>query len=112
MENGEITDGKISASTQWDADHAAKHGRLNFQAVPGKAAGSWSARFNDVNQWLQIDLGNQHTEVTRVATQGRNGYSQWVTKYKLQYSDDGVNFQYYQEQGSIKVSYAFFIKHR
>ena len=58
---------------------------------------------------MQIDLGNQHTKVTRVATQGRNAaYSQWVTKYKLQYSDDGVNFQYYQENGAIKVSYAFF----
>jgi len=49
--------------------------------------------------------------VTRVATQGRNAaYSQWVTKYKLQYSDDGVNFQYYQENGAINVSYAFFPK--
>jgi len=39
-------------------------------------------------------------KVTRVATQGRYSvYNQWVTKYKLQYSDDGVNFQYYKEQG-------------
>ena len=46
-------------------------------------------------------------EVTRLATQGRNGYSQWVTKYKLQYSDDGVNFQYYWEHGAIKVRFAY-----
>ena len=107
MEDGAISDAQISASSQWDANHAAKQGRLHFQAVSGKA-GSWSAKANDLNQWLQIDLGNQHAKVTRVATQGRNAYSQWVTKYKLQYSDDGVNFQYYQENGSIKVSYAFF----
>ena len=82
MEDGAISDAQISASSQWDANHAAKQGRLHC---------------------------NQHAKVTRVATQGRNAaYSQWVTKYKLQYSDDGVNFQYYQENGAIKVSYAFF----
>ena len=94
MEDGSISDSQISASSQLDSSHAAIHGRLHF----GKA-GSWSASSNDVNQWLQIDLGSRHTEVTRVATQGRNDYPQWVAKYKLQYSDDGVNFQYYKEQG-------------
>ena len=102
METGAISDAQISASSEWDANHAAKQGRLDFQAVSGKA-GSWSAKANNVNQWLQIDLGNQHSKVTRVATQGRNAHSQRVTKYKLQYSDDGVNFQYYRENGAIKV---------
>ena len=106
MESGDISDAQISASSEWDANHAAIQGRLGFQAVSGKA-GSWSARANDGNQWLQIDLGNQHTKVTGVTTQGRNGYSQWVTKYKLQYSDDGVTFQYYWEHGAIKVRFAY-----
>ena len=106
MESSAISDGQVSASSQWDVNHAPKQGRLNFQAVPGKA-GSWSARANDVNQWFQIDLRNQNTKVTRVATQGRNAYSQWVTKYKLQYSNDGQNFHYYREHGqsAIKVMY-------
>ena len=107
MQNGEIPDGQLSASSEWDANHAARQGRLNFQAVPGKA-GSWSAKRNDVNQWLQVDLGAQYNKikVTGVATQGRNGYSQWVNKYTLQYSNDGVNFQDYKEQGqsTIKVT--------
>ena len=106
MASGAISDGQISASSQWDGNHASSQGRLNFQAVPGKA-GSWSALTNDANQWLQIDLGinwgNQHIKVTRVATQGRNGYSQWVTRYKLQYSDDGVNFLNYQQKWADKV---------
>ena len=106
MESSAISDGQVSASSQWDVNHAPKQGRLNFQAVPGKA-GSWSARANDVNQWFQIDLRNQNTKVTRVATQGRNAYGQWVTKYKLQYSNDGQNFHYYREHGqyAIKVIY-------
>ena len=76
---------------------AAIHGRLNFKAGSGKH-GSWSARLNDLKQWLQVDLGS--SKVTGVATQGRNGHSgQWVTKYKLQYSDDGVTFHFYKESG-------------
>jgi len=91
MENGEISNGQISASSLWNANNAAIQGRI-------REPGSWSARTNDVNQWLQVDLGNQQTAVTRVATQGKNGYSHWVTKYKLQYSYDGFSFQYYREQ--------------
>ena len=98
MESGAISDRQIKASSQWDAKHASFQGRLNFQETLSKA-GSWSAGTNDVNQWLQVDLGNQHTKVTRVATQGRNDDSEWVTKYKLQYSYDGIDFQYYREQG-------------
>ncbi|RMX55729.1 hypothetical protein pdam_00025118, partial [Pocillopora damicornis] len=59
--------------------------------------GSWSAASNNRNQWLEIDLVSQNINVTRIATQGRHDSSQWVTKYKLQYSKDGVNFQYYKE---------------
>ena len=98
MENGAISDGQISASSQLDSSHAVTHARLHFKATAGKA-GSWSADSNDGNQWLQVDLGSRHSKVTRVATQGRNDSLQWVTKYKLQYSNDGVNFQYYKEQG-------------
>ncbi len=93
MENGTISDGQVSASSQLDVNHSAIQGRLNCEA------GSWTAARNNSSQWLQIDLGSQYTKVTRVATQGRNEAAQWVTKYKLQYSNDGVNFQYYREQG-------------
>ena len=98
MESGTIPDSHISASSQWDSSHAPFQGRLHFQGVFFKS-GSWSARRNDLSQWLQVDLGSQYIKVTRVATQGRNGHSQWVTRYKLLYSKDGLNFLYYTEQG-------------
>ena len=68
-------------------------------------AGAWTAQTDDLNQWLQVDLGS-YTKVSRVATQGKNGFDQWVTKYKIQYSDDGENFWVYKEPGtsSAKVS--------
>ena len=108
IEDNAIAVEQISASSQLDANHATSKGRLQFQAASSND-GSWSALTNDVSQWLQVDLGNQQTIVTRVATQGSNPKSQWVTKYKLQYSYDGFNFQHYSEAGQnkSKVSYTF-----
>ena len=93
MENGAISDGQIIASSWYYGKYTAYQGRLLNNA------GSWAAASNDVNQWLQIDLGSQYTEVTGAATQGGDHYPHWVTRYRLQYSNDGVNFQYYMEQG-------------
>ena len=101
MENGGISERQTTASSQLDANHAATQGRLHFKASANKA-GSWSAGSIDSSQWLQVDLGIQNTKVTRVATQGRDDSPQWVTKYKLQHSDDGVSFQYYTEPGRLE----------
>ena len=94
MENRFIKDAQISASSEHDSNHSAIQARLNFKAGGGKAVG-WSARSNDANQWIQVALGS-YTTLTGIATQGRNGHRQWVTKYQLQYSDDGVHFHYYK----------------
>ena len=110
MESGAIPNARITASSEYDANQAPSQGRLYFQETTVKS-GSWVARTNDGNQWLQIDLGNQETKVTCVTTQGRNyngqwsdSHSQWVTRYKLQYSiDDAVNFAYYKEPGQATV---------
>ena len=96
MESGAIPDSWISASSEivWQyLDHQA---RLNFKASGGKA-GSWAALYNNNNQWLQVDL-QQTTRVSRIATQGRNGYPQWVTEYKLQYGADGQTFTFYRRK--------------
>ncbi|XP_066022495.1 EGF-like repeat and discoidin I-like domain-containing protein 3 [Pocillopora verrucosa] len=92
-----IKDAQISASSEWDINHAAIQGRLNFLAHPGKQGG-WSAKNNNLNQWIQVDLLTK-TTVTHMATQGRNAYNQWVKKFRIQYSDDGVNFSFYQIPG-------------
>lgn len=105
MESGAISDGKISASSQYGEQLAAAQGRLNLQ-VNGTSQGAWSAATSDANQWLQIDLSGWY-RVTRVATQGRQNSEQWVTQYQLDYSNDSVNFQKYREDGQnvTKVKY-------
>jgi len=95
MENRKITEGQISASSQFDGNLAPTHGRLHFKG----GYGAWAVRTNDINQWFQIDL-RVEANVTFVATQGRYGDpNQRVTKYKLQYSKDGLSFQVYNQHG-------------
>ena len=101
MESGEITDGQITASSEWSSTHAPSLARLN-RVKEGNKAGSWAAKTNDVNQWLQIELGSDYTKVTRIVTQGRSDYDQWIKTFKLQYSEDGVNYQFYREQGQTE----------
>lgn len=98
MENGEILDSQISSTSPTDEDYTTSLGRLHLNAVV------WSADTKDGSQWLQVDLRNKNIRVTGVATQGRNGrYSHWVTKYRLQYSNDGLKFQFYKDPGHTKV---------
>ena len=98
MASGAIPDERINASSQLNNNRAASLGRLHL--VPsGSKKGSWVAGTKDANQWLQVDLGSVYNRVTGVATQGRNDLRQWVTKYKLQYGNDGVSVQYYRQRG-------------
>lgn len=105
MERRFITDAQISASSQFDVNHAAVKARLHFKAGGGNQ-GAWSAAANNQNQFLQVDLGAE-TLVKVIGTQGRNAYDQCVTSYKLQYSNDGFSFQYHKDAGGSvdKVSF-------
>ena len=91
MESGAITDEQISFSSL--EENEAKIVRLHHTGT------TWIANKKDINQWLQVDLRAQNTEVTRVATQGSHQQKKRVKKYKLQYSNYGVRFQNYTEQG-------------
>ena len=99
--DGRISDSAMSASTIYGGAYGANLGRLNLAAPSGKA-GAWCAKKNDVNQWLQIDLGTP-TTVTKVATQGRQDSSQWVTSYTLSYSLAGSFWVQFTVRGKKKV---------
>lgn len=107
MASGAIPDERISVSSQVDNKHAASLGRLHL-VRSGSKRGSWAAGTNDTNQWLQVDLGSIYTRVTGVATQGRNDYPQRVTRYKLQYGNDGTSFQYYRQRGQHRDKVEWF----
>ena len=94
METKTITDGQITASTEYNPAHGATNGRLNFK--PGeRKTGAWSALQNDVHQWLQVDLQGK-TELTGIKIQGRQEVDQWVTSFTISYSSDGTTYTSYQ----------------
>ena len=104
VESGAVADSQITASSEYDSRYGPKRARLYTKdwTIPGirTGPGAWSSFAKDLNQWLQVDLG-KITPVTHVATQGRNSFTpaQMVTKYKLQFSNDGTSFLFYKRQG-------------
>ena len=94
MENFKITPAQISVSSIYGGNVLPSYGRLHYKGNKG----AWIAKVNDLHQWVQIDFGID-TTVTYVATQGRHNFSQWVTHYKLQNSNDGNSFEVLKQQG-------------
>ena len=84
----------------------AIYGRLDQSSQPSNftGIGAWSAALKNENQWIQADLGAQKM-VTGVMLQGREDCchqflpldGQWVTKFKVEYSDDEENWEFVQQ---------------
>lgn len=55
-------------------------------------------------QWLQLDIGPP-TLVTAVITKGRGdtGRKQWVTKYKISYSNDSTSWTFYKDNLDLET---------
>ena len=102
MENREIRNDAVKASSSWGLEHEPWQARLNNIRRSG-STGSWSTRLNAVGQYLQIDLGKERV-VNKIATQGRPSTDQWVTSYKLLFSSDGAKWNEYQTDGFVKVN--------
>ena len=109
MENKNIPDAQITASSEYNNSTRAFYGRLNLEAEGGNA-GAWSARYDDYNQWLQVDLGNK-TQVTGIKTQGQeHDTCQWVKSYTISYSNDGIKFTAYKQNVVCKKPKLTFVK--
>jgi len=93
LENNEIPDSSITASSRYSDSYEASRGRLYQQ-------GSWVAYIHRTEQWFQVDFFNW-TKVTGVAIQGVAYWywKWWVTKFKLAYSNNGMFFSDYSEDG-------------
>ena len=87
MEDGRILDHQITAYYSYSAKTGRSRGRLG---LTGKY-GAWSGY-----GWLQTDLGDV-AKVTKVATQGRYDADEWVRRYFIRYSIDGVHCPFYRD---------------
>ena len=96
MENGKIADNQITASSE-RFNYKAVQARLRYKNKEGRPFG-WQPKNSGPTEWLQVDLLDNYI-LTGVATQGCSPVypsSQkpvfTVTKYQLEYSNDGKVF--------------------
>ena len=96
-----IPDSSMTASSYYDSRYREYYGRLHETRGNG-----WEPKTkNDKTDYLQVDLGAQHS-VCALATQGnRRGIArnEWTTQYKVSLSRDGVSWSFYQENNKVKV---------
>jgi len=95
LEDKRVPNGHLTASTYYNYHLSPWHGRLN-------GIYSWSVRTNRVGQWFQVNFV-ELMRVKGVATQGRQNANQWVRKYTVSYSVDGMSFRPYKENRGVKV---------
>ena len=101
MEDKSIKDNQITASSYYNDPRNKrgdpKYGRLNTKASP-TTFGSWLSMVSSRSgEYLQVDL-LKHFVVSRIATQGRNGdtnWPRWVTKYFIKYSNNVIDWSTY-----------------
>ncbi|XP_031558945.1 transmembrane protease serine 9-like [Actinia tenebrosa] len=89
MQNGWIEDMDVTASSFMSLDHDPGRARLN-------STSAWVPARHDVSELLQIHFVRE-TNVSGIGIQGHPNMDRWVTKYKLDYSIDGITWSSYPE---------------
>ncbi|KAJ7381942.1 hypothetical protein OS493_038119 [Desmophyllum pertusum] len=100
VEDGRIPDEAFTASSSDSAGFLPNRARLNLH--PSGKKYCWAAGKNNVNQWLQVNLGRLFN-VRGVATQGRHDSNRWVKSFSLAYTADDFNWVYIRENSQVKV---------
>lgn len=83
-----LADANLSSSSIYSADLSHIYSRLN-----STVQNNWVPGTQDQNQWIKADFGSVKT-VNKIATQGRHSAAQWVTSYKISYSNDNATWTY------------------
>lgn len=96
-----LPNSKITASSEYNKYHAPRLVRLGQVRHRGYV-GAWSSRHNNHNQWIKFDF-SRPMKITKVDTQGRQDSNQWVTRYLLSSSLDGIHWQIHRINSQDKV---------
>ena len=94
MENGDIGDYQISASSYWDYEHAPYYGRLQSNTA-------WIPQLSDGDPYITVDL-LYITMLCGITTQGYT-MDNFVTSFKISLKVGDKPFTPYQENGQEKV---------
>ncbi|XP_052248669.1 mucin-5AC-like isoform X9 [Dreissena polymorpha] len=95
-----ISGSQLTASTAYNFSFEASNGRL-MQQASGPNGAAWLPRFNDKQQFIQVDLGSLE-QIAGLITQGRPDTDQWVESFFVETSIDGTHWYKYADMGSKK----------
>nr|CAB3263785.1 lactadherin [Phallusia mammillata] len=103
METGKISHRSVTSSSvaHWLSFYWNAHlARLNR----GGMFNGWIPHYDDVNQYIQIDLG-EPTAITGVLTQGVSRWTrhQCITKFRVAFSKDGQQWSFYADGPTPKI---------
>ena len=91
----------VTASSEYDSRYQAY---MAFNSQQGDAGYCWHSKGNEPIIWLQIDYGSP-VKINAFRLRARSTYSGWAnqmpTSFKLQGSNDGVNFTTIKEYSGI-----------
>ena len=95
MANHEIEDEQITASSSIDP-HFPFHARLN------NTDNFWRPNYEDQEPWIQVGFLNQIVKIFEIMTRGYSNMNN-IEKFTVSYSNDGLRFAQYKENGIEKV---------
>lgn len=107
MQDGRILNSAITASSYYRRRSAPNRARLHMalpdKYISGGFTGGWCQYPSSKYQWLQVDFGFI-ARVGKVATQGKQEFNFWVTKYFLAYKRDSKRKRLlYRQHGNVQV---------
>ena len=99
MEDGSITDNKITASST-HSNARVTWGRLHC------SLGSWTPNTDDSYQWFQVDFSPDVKLISHIATQGNGKNWWWADTYYVVYRTGDAALKEYKENNEKRVSKA------
>ncbi|ELU07425.1 hypothetical protein CAPTEDRAFT_124963 [Capitella teleta] len=97
-----MDDKRLTASSQYNSNPWCDRGRIDT-VLEGPLKGAWCSGFALPGEWIQVEFDAPMT-VQAIQTRGRSDYNQWVDSYTLHFSEDGTNWEPYQEPyGTVKI---------
>ena len=97
MEDGSITDDRITASSYNNLYYPPRNARLNLKSC-------WFPADEELDDsWLQIYMGAETWQIEGVITQGFYGNDFYTTQYQVQYSTDGTAWLYVKGASNPQV---------
>ena len=95
MESGAITDRQIHSQSNWKSPYFNDAGRLNGELC-------WIPYYP--KSWFRVDF-LEKKKISAIATQGAPHEAYWMTRYRLEYSDDRQHWLGYQTAAGELVSF-------